>query len=110
MIIKFTVRKRFLNRETNQVEIKEKEYNKLSNHFFDYEILEHLDESDIEEFAIDNLGLEREENIFKKPDPKEIDTQDLINELKSRGFEIIKNHTLADSYKIAELKNQLQIN
>ena len=88
---------------------REKEYTRDEHRGdFDDFILEEMDDSDIRAYAQDELEL-----IRKKDCPTtyvdDFDTQELIDELKERGFDVIECPTLSDSMKLEKLKELMAV-
>lgn len=70
---------------------------------FDEFILQEMDDGDIRAYAEEEF-----EMIRKKDCPTtyvdDFDTEELIDELKDRGFDVIECPTLSDSMKLEKLK------
>lgn len=76
---------------------------------FDKLILGNIDEKSIENFSADNLGMINIQKYRCGCDASDFDTEDLIEEVKERGHQVIECQTLADTFKLDKLKEQMQI-
>jgi hypothetical protein len=75
---------------------------------FDEFILEELDDSDIKDYAREEFGLIRSSDCPKSY-VDDYPTEELIEELKSRGFDIIECQTLSDTFKLQKVKELMEL-
>lgn len=88
--------------------IKEKEY--LRDEYrgdFEGFILQELADWDIQDYAEKQLDMIKEKNC-PKTYVDDFDTEDLIEELKDRGFDVIECKTLTDAFKLEKVKELMQ--
>lgn len=107
-ITKITVKTNVWNSEKEIFELKEKEYTKETEHFLEDVALGHISDFKIKEYAIENCAVVDELDV-NNADIDEFDTYELISELKSRGFEVVKCETLADTDRFEKLKEIMQL-
>jgi hypothetical protein len=89
--------------------LREKEYSR-DEHIGDFDefILEELDDSDIKDYAREEFGLIRSSDCPKSY-VDDYPTEELIEELKSRGFDIIECQTLSDTFKLQKVKELMEL-
>lgn len=107
-ITKITVKTNVWNSEKEIFEQKEKEYTKENEPFLDDVALEHISDYSIKDYALDHCDVVDEDDVTNA-DIDEFDTSELISELKSRGFEVVKCETLADTDRFEKLKENMQL-
>ncbi len=107
-ITKITIKTNVWNSEKEIFEQKEKEYTKENEPFLDDVALEYISDYTIKDYALDHCDVVDEDDVTNA-DIDEFDTSELINELKSRGFEVVKCETLADTDRFEKLKENMQL-
>jgi len=75
---------------------------------FDEFILEELDDSDIKDYAREEFGLIRSSDC-PKTYIDDFGTEDLIEELKGRGYDVVTCRTISDTFKLDQLKKSMEI-
>jgi len=75
---------------------------------FENYILSNISESDIQNYAEDNLDMIKEDDI-EETNLSNFRDQNLIAELKDRGYEIIKCATISDSLRLQKVKELMEL-
>lgn len=112
------------------IEIKERTWNEEKQHYelkyktitrdeyggdFDELILDNMNNSEIRDYAEDELDMIPKTNAGNycdcRPsrDPEDFNDEDLIQEIEERGHKVIYCQTLADSMKLEKLKQIMEI-
>ena len=107
-ITKITIKTNVWNSEKEIFEQKEKEYTKENEPFLDDVALEYISDYTIKDYALDHCDVVDEDDVTNA-DIDEFDTSELIDELKSRGYEVLKCETLADTDRFEKLKENMQL-
>ena len=107
-ITKITIKTNVWNSEKEIFEQKEKEYTKETEPFLDDVALEYISDYTIKDYALDHCDVVDEDDVTNA-DIDEFDTSELISELKSRGYEVLKCETLADTDRFEKLKENMQL-
>ena len=108
-ITKITIKTNVWNSEKEIFEQKEKEYTKENEPFLDDVALEYISDYTIKDYALDHCDVVDEDEVVTENYPEEIETNKLIDELKSRGYEVLKCETLADTDRFEKLKENMQL-
>jgi N-dimethylarginine dimethylaminohydrolase len=89
--------------------LREKEYSRDEHKGdFDEFILEELDDSDIKDYAREEFGLIRSSDCPKSY-VDDYPTEELIEELKGRGYDIIECQTISDTFKLQKVKELMEL-
>lgn len=107
-ILKIKVSELKKNPQSGDYERKKVKYTQSNYGCLEELALEHIDDRFIKDYALDNCDLVDEDDI-KQPSCSEFGTLVLIQEIKRRGYEILKCETLADTYKFKDLKEALAL-
>jgi len=75
---------------------------------FDDYILAEIPSSTARDFAEENFDLIKKSQC-PVLDIEDFDTEELIEELESQGYQVIKCETLNDTFKLDQLKEQMHI-
>jgi len=89
--------------------LREKEYSRDEHKGdFDEFILEELDDSDIKDYVREEFELIRESDC-PKTYVYDFGTEELIEELKGRGYDIIECQTISDTFKLQKVKELMEL-
>ncbi|WP_283640095.1 hypothetical protein [Mesonia mobilis] len=107
-ITKITIKTNSWDSEIQEFIPTEKEYTTEDQPFLEDLVLEHLNDQTIKDYALENCDVVEEESK-KVKDTTIFETHLLIEELKLRGFEVLKCETLADTDRFEKLKENMQL-
>lgn len=108
-ILKIKVSEFKKNPQSGDYERKKVKYTQSNYGCLEDLALNHIDDELIKDYALDHCDVTDKIPLLKEPSPSKIDTLVLIQELKMRGYEILKCETLADTYKFKDLKEALAL-
>lgn len=71
-------------------------------------ILEQINSSDVEDYAREEFDMIKERDC-PKTYVDDFYTQDLIDELKDRGYDVVECKTLSDTFKLQKVKELMEL-
>ncbi|SDS13494.1 hypothetical protein SAMN04487764_1530 [Gillisia sp. Hel1_33_143] len=109
-ILKVTIEEQFWNTDLGKHEKVIKEYDRKTYDFdFDNLLLENIDNSEIEDYAGDELSMVDANDAECNCSISDHQEYEIISYLEEQGYEVIKCQTIVDKMRLDKIKEALEL-